>query len=67
MKTETLDPIETISPVAATPNPAGERAPAPVRLKNILVPVDFSAQSLKSLRYAVPMAKQFGAQITSCT
>jgi universal stress protein A len=32
-------------------------------LKRILVPIDFSNHSLKALRYAVPIAKQFGSQI----
>ena len=32
-------------------------------LKRILVPVDFSACSLKALRYAVPFAERFGADI----
>lgn len=34
------------------------------RLKNILVPIDFSDCSKKALAYAVPYAKEFGAQIT---
>jgi universal stress protein A len=39
-------------------------AAAPLlKLKNILVPVDFSAESLKALRYAVPFGEQFGATI----
>jgi universal stress protein A len=33
------------------------------RLKRILVPVDFSECSKKALAYAVPFAKQFGAEI----
>jgi universal stress protein A len=32
-------------------------------LKRILVPIDFSKPSLKALRYAVPVAEQFGGQI----
>lgn len=32
-------------------------------LERILVPVDFSACSLKALRYAVPFAKQFAARL----
>jgi universal stress protein A len=63
-KTETPDPIETLPPVAAAPNAAGEHTPTPIRLKSILVPLDFSVPSLKSLRYAVPLAMQFGATIT---
>jgi universal stress protein A len=33
------------------------------RLKRILVPVDFSDCSRKALAYAIPFAKQFGAEI----
>jgi universal stress protein A len=35
-----------------------------LRLKSILVPIDFSRISQKALDYAVPLAKQFGAKIT---
>ena len=46
----------------------GERAlPAvpltEIRLKRILVPVDFSESSSKALQYAVSFAKQFSAEI----
>lgn len=34
------------------------------KLKNILVPIDFSKISEKALEYAVPLAKQFDAKIT---
>ena len=34
------------------------------KLKEILVPVDFSECSEKALAYAIPFAKQFGATIT---
>jgi nucleotide-binding universal stress UspA family protein len=38
--------------------------PAPVfRLKKILVPVDFSDCSKKALQYAIPFARQFGAEL----
>jgi universal stress protein A len=42
-----------------------ERAvnPRELNLKRILVPIDFSATSLKALRYAIPFAEQFGATI----
>lgn len=33
-------------------------------LKKILVPVDFSNPSKKALQYALPLASQFGAEIT---
>ena len=47
--------------------PAASSAPAspPVfQLKRILVPMDFSTCSEKALAYAVPFAKQFGAELT---
>jgi nucleotide-binding universal stress UspA family protein len=37
---------------------------AAFRLKQILVPVDFSECSRKALRYALPFAKEFGAGIS---
>jgi universal stress protein A len=33
-------------------------------LKHVLVPIDFSENSKKALRYAIPLAEQFGASIT---
>jgi universal stress protein A len=39
-------------------------APAGLKLKSILVPIDFSRISRKALDYAVPLAKHFGARIT---
>src|SRR5437867_3841296 len=38
-------------------------APTALKLKRILVPLDFSAPSIKALKYAVPLAEQFGATI----
>jgi nucleotide-binding universal stress UspA family protein len=38
-------------------------APSPFHLKQILVPIDFSAHSRKALQYARPFAEQFGARI----
>lgn len=35
-----------------------------LRIKSILVPIDFSAPSEKALAYAVPFAEQFGAKLT---
>ncbi len=37
---------------------------APFRLRQILVPIDFSICSKKALQYAVPFAEQHGAAIT---
>ena len=55
-----------------TPRPSSQEswfAPkdptSPLRkLKQILVPIDFSDASLKALRYAVPFAEQFGATLS---
>lgn len=41
-----------------------ELVPSLLKLKNILVPIDFSKASLKALAYAIPFAEQFGAQIS---
>jgi nucleotide-binding universal stress UspA family protein len=62
MKTEPLESPKEIAPaclVSALPV-----AHSAIQLKNILVPLDFSEMSLKSLQYAVPFAKQFGAKLT---
>jgi nucleotide-binding universal stress UspA family protein len=47
-----------VSSVAADP-----RRPH-LNLKNILVPIDFSDESAKALRYALPFARCHGAKIT---
>ena len=41
-----------------------ELTPARLKLKSILVPIDFSEPAGKALRYALPFAEQFGAKIT---
>jgi universal stress protein A len=67
MKTETCEPPEmtaALNAPAAIRNNATTSNPSPFHLRNILVPVDFSEMSLKSLQYAVPLAKQFGAKVT---
>ena len=38
--------------------------PALLRIRSILVPIDFSTASKKALQYAVPFARQFGAKLT---
>jgi nucleotide-binding universal stress UspA family protein len=40
------------------------RASSPLRIKEILVPIDFSDCSRKALRYAIPLAKEHKAAIT---
>ena len=61
MKTEILEPVETTH---VPGNDVIEPAPLSIHLQNILVPLDFSEMSLKSLQYAVAFAKQFGARLT---
>ena len=41
-----------------------EPTPVALTLRSILVPVDFSAESKKALRYAISLARQYGAKIT---
>jgi nucleotide-binding universal stress UspA family protein len=64
MKTETLEPIEASVPATGPSGEITESRPTAIQLKNILVPLDFSEMSFKSLQYAVPFAKQFGARLT---
>lgn len=44
--------------------PVTELAPVRFHIRQILVPVDFSEHSRKSLRYARPFAEQFGASMS---
>jgi universal stress protein A len=64
MKTETPEPVETSTPVTASRYDAMASTPPTIQLKNILVPLDFSEMSLKSLQYAVPFARLYGARLT---
>jgi len=67
MNTETLDLTKTNSPafaVKALPEVAIAPSYPAIRIKSILVPLDFSETSFKSLQYAAPFARQFGAKIT---
>jgi nucleotide-binding universal stress UspA family protein len=41
-----------------------ELVPALLKVKDILVPIDFSKPSLKALKYAVAFAEQFGAKLS---
>ena len=49
-------------PLLAAANPAA--ASSPFRIKQILVPIDFSDCAKKALQYALPLAKQHGAGLT---
>jgi nucleotide-binding universal stress UspA family protein len=44
--------------------PAAPMAPVQLKIRHLLVPIDFSKLSEKALRYAVGIAGQFGAEIT---
>jgi universal stress protein A len=51
---------------AVTPRTTNRVAPAnsfPTQVRSILVPIDFSAPSVKALDYAVALAGQFGAKL----
>ena len=48
----------------AVPNQTIDLVPARLKLSSILVPIDFSPESDKALRYAIPFAEQFGARLT---
>ncbi len=62
-KTEIHPPA--IAATRRVPNAEAVSAPGPrVRLKNVLVPLDFTPHSFKSLEYAVTFAAQFGAKLT---
>ena len=74
MKTTTHSPAtpragkpKLTAPFRVTEAPAPdviELVPRMMSIREILVPIDFSATSLKSLQYAVPFAKQFDAKLT---
>ena len=53
---ETQLPEEFSAPTSAPPTP--------FKLKKIFVPVDFSECSKKALQYALPLARQFDAELT---
>lgn len=62
-----IAPTDQVGVRTNYPPPLGastERSVQTIQLKNILVPTDLTEMSLKSLQYAVPFAKQFGAKIT---
>ena len=48
---------EVVRPTSSSSGTAG------VQISNILVPIDFSIHSKHALKYAVPLAEQFGASI----
>ena len=52
------------APAAGESSKESSIIPSYVRLAHILVPIDFSEQSEKSLKYAGRLAEQFGAKVT---
>jgi universal stress protein A len=59
--------VRPVQPSVAPPPEAQKRleplVPSHIQIKRILVPVDFSAQSLKALHYALSFADQYGAKL----
>jgi nucleotide-binding universal stress UspA family protein len=51
-------PRRAVLKVKSAKVPAGS-----LRMKRILVPIDFSEEATKALKYAVPLAEEFGATI----
>ena len=66
MKTEILESVQSTRSFgeAHSDDDPREMAPRAIALEQILVPLDFSETSMKSLQYAVAFARQFGAKIT---
>jgi nucleotide-binding universal stress UspA family protein len=73
MKTKTLTRISgtkgnrlLVAPAAIKPAPRPQAAAVSgpnLKVKNIVVPIDFSAESQKALQYASKLASQFGATL----
>jgi universal stress protein A len=61
MKTQT---VAASRPKTPTSTPTKAEAPAPIRIKKILVPTDFSPASRKSFCYALRFAKGLGSKVT---
>jgi nucleotide-binding universal stress UspA family protein len=60
--TEDLPPQETAGTSRTSPDPVINFV-SPIKIKTILVPVDFSRPSMAALDYAVALTKKFGAAI----
>ena len=58
--------LKTTKPAKAARSAAAELR-GPLRVKSILVPIDFSPPSRKALNYAVSVAQQFKAKLTLLT
>lgn len=63
MKNDVVFPPETVTTrIHPISSPAVDRN-APLRIKSILVPVDFSRESFRVLEYSISLARKFGATI----
>ena len=62
MKTATRPTRERSRTVSFGTRPADPKAPV-LKIRNILVPIDFSEPSLQALDLALPLLKQFGANL----
>jgi nucleotide-binding universal stress UspA family protein len=62
MKATTLV-AENPKPLTLRPGQITRRDGQTLQIRNVLVPVDFSAPSLGSLEFALPLVKQFGADL----
>ena len=65
MKTQSATPINDSSAPANNEDPMKRnKASSAFRIKEILVPLDFSSCSEKALQYAIPFARQFNSRLT---
>ena len=62
MKSNTHIATES-SPRVSERDTAGKENRDALQIRNVLVPVDFSAPSLRALEFALPLTKQFGADL----
>jgi universal stress protein A len=56
--------MKNVTEKTKSPSETIELVPFYLKIKKILVPIDFSKASQKALRYAIPFAAQFEASIT---
>jgi nucleotide-binding universal stress UspA family protein len=62
MKSNTHLAVESTSRISRCDTPREQNRNA-LQIRNVLVPVDFSAPSLGALEFALPLMKQFGANL----
>jgi nucleotide-binding universal stress UspA family protein len=65
MKKKTPRRVRAGKPPVRRPKPraSARNAEPSLQISSILVPIDFSSHSKNALKYAVPMAEQFGASL----